>query len=181
MDVKQTRLDQIRPYEKNPRKNDDAVDKVAESIREFGFRQPIVVDKAGVIIAGHTRYRAAKKLGLQDVPVVVAADLSDEQVKAYRLADNKTAEFSGWDFDLLDQELFEINDIDMAAFGFDMDAIADKIVDVQEDDYEPDPPKNPVTKPGDIYQLGDHLLLCGDATKEDDLLKIVNRGVPTFC
>lgn len=121
------RLELIRPYEKNPRKNDDAVDKVAESIREFGFRQPIVVDKAGVIIAGHTRYRAAKKLGLQTVPVVVASDLTEEQVKAYRLADNKTAEFSGWDFDLLNQELFEINDIDMAAFGFDMAAFADGI------------------------------------------------------
>ena len=129
MDVKLIPLDQIHPYEKNPRKNEEAVDKVAASIKEFGFRQPIVVDADHVIIAGHTRLEASKRLGLTDVPVVVADDLSEEQVRAYRLADNKTAEFSGWDFDLLNGELFEINDIDMAAFGFDMDAFADGLAD----------------------------------------------------
>ena len=127
MRVIERKLEEIIPYENNPRNNEDAVDKVAASIREFGFKQPIVVDCDGVIIAGHTRYRAAKKLGLDEVPVLVADDLSPEQVRAYRLADNKTAEFSGWDFDLLDQELFEIDDIDMAAFGFDMSAFADGI------------------------------------------------------
>lgn len=176
MDVKQIRLDQIRPYEKNPRNNAAAVDKVAESIREFGFQQPIVVDKDGVIIAGHTRLQAAKKLGLQTVPVVVAEDLSDEQARAYRLADNKTAEFAGWDLDILDSELLRIGEIDMNLFGFDMDAVVDRAAEIQEDNYEPDPPRKPISKPGDIWELGEHLVICGDATKDTDLLKIVNRG-----
>ena len=127
MKIQEFSIENVKPYEKNPRNNAAAVDKVAESIREFGFQQPIVVDNEGVIIAGHTRLQAAKKLGLQTVPVVIAEDLSDEQARAYRLADNKTAEFSGWDFDLLNEELFEIDDIDMAAFGFDMSAFADGI------------------------------------------------------
>ena len=129
MQIQMLSPDQVIPYEKNPRKNEEAVDKVAASIKEFGFRQPIVVDADHVIIAGHTRLEASKRLGLTDVPVVVADDLSEEQVRAYRLADNRTAEFSGWDFDLLNGELFEINDIDMAAFGFNMDAFADGLVD----------------------------------------------------
>lgn len=129
MQIQMLKLDQVVPYDKNPRKNDEAVEKVAASIREFGFRQPIVVDADHVIIAGHTRLEASKRLGLTEVPVVVADDLSEEQVRAYRLADNKTAEFSGWDFDLLNGELFEINDIDMAAFGFDMNAFADGMTD----------------------------------------------------
>lgn len=116
---------EIEPYENNPRNNDDAVDKVAASIQAFGWQQPIVVDTDGVIIAGHTRYKAAKRLGMETVPVVVAEGLTDEQVRAYRLADNKTAELAGWNFELLDSELFNIDDIDMSAFGFDMDAFAD--------------------------------------------------------
>lgn len=111
-------IDSIKPYEKNPRINDAAVDKVAASIKEFGFKQPIVVDKDGVIIVGHTRLKAAKKLKLKKVPVAYALDLNEEQVKAYRLADNKTNEFSDWDFDLLDLELGEITDINMEDFGF---------------------------------------------------------------
>ena len=125
MRVEERALDQIWPYEKNPRKNEAAVDKVAESLKEFGWQQPIVVDPTGVIIAGHTRYKAAKKLGLETAPVVVAEDLTDEQVRAYRLADNRTADFSDWDLDLLDDELFSIEDIDMNLFGFDLSAISD--------------------------------------------------------
>lgn len=112
-------LSEIRPYEKNPRRNDAAVDAVAASIREFGFRVPIVIDKAGVIVAGHTRYKAAQKLGLASVPCVVASDLSPKQVKAFRLADNKTAELATWDFDLLGEEIEELaGDFDMEDFGF---------------------------------------------------------------
>lgn len=118
MTIQYVPIDSITPYEKNPRINDNAVDKVAASIKEFGFKQPIVVDKNGVIIVGHTRLKAAKKLKLKEVPVVYAEDLTDEQAKAYRLADNKTNEFSDWDFDLLDLELGEITDIDMEDFGF---------------------------------------------------------------
>lgn len=121
MEIKNARLSDIKPYEKNPRKNDEAVDYVANSIKEFGFKQPIVVDKNGVIIAGHTRYKAAKKLGLKTVPVVYAEDLNDEQVRAYRLADNKTGEKAFWDFDLLGEELDNILSFDMEDFGFDLD------------------------------------------------------------
>lgn len=111
-------INEIRPYENNPRVNDGAVGAVAESIREFGFQQPIVVDRDGVIIAGHTRYKAAQKLGLTEVPVVVADKLTDEQVRAYRLADNKTGELAEWDFTALKEELAGIGELDMSLFGF---------------------------------------------------------------
>lgn len=179
MDVKLIPLDQIHPYEKNPRKNDDAVDKVAASIREFGFRQPIVVDADHVIIAGHTRLEASKRLGLTDVPVVVADDLSEEQVRAYRLADNKTAEFSGWDFDLLNGELFEINDIDMAAFGFDMNAFADGLVEAEDDDYDMDAAYERAeqrVQRGQIWVLGEHWLMCGDSSSEADQTSLLGGG-----
>ena len=118
MEVKLWKIGDVKPYEKNPRRNDSAVDAVAASIQEFGWKQPIVVDKDGIIIAGHTRYKAAKKLRMKDVPVVVADDLTEEQVKAYRLADNKTADLSEWDEELLGSELFDLSDFDMAQFGF---------------------------------------------------------------
>lgn len=116
--VTMRKLAELVPYENNPRDNSKAVNAVAESIKEFGFKNPIIVDKGDVIVAGHTRYKAAEKLGLDEVPVIVADDLSDEQVKAFRLADNKTAELAEWNFELLDSELAEISEIDMAAFGF---------------------------------------------------------------
>ena len=124
MEVKSMSIDDIKPYENNPRDNDDAVDATANSIKQFGWQQPIVVDNDGVIVAGHTRYKAAKKLGLKHVPVVQAVHddgtpLTDEEIKAYRLADNKTGELADWNFDMLNDELDEIQDIDMADFGFD--------------------------------------------------------------
>lgn len=119
MEVLQRPIREITPYENNPRNNDSAVDAVAASIREFGWQQPIVVDKDGVIIAGHTRYKAAKKLKLKEVPVVVADNLTDEQVRAYRMADNKSGELADWDFAALEEELAAISEIDMSAFGFD--------------------------------------------------------------
>ncbi len=119
MEVLQRPIREITPYENNPRNNDSAVDAVAASIREFGWQQPIVVDKDGVIIAGHTRYKAAKKLHLKEVPVVVADNLTEEQIKAYRLADNKSGELAEWDFAALEEELAAISEIDMSAFGFD--------------------------------------------------------------
>ena len=113
-------INKLKPYKNNPRKNDEAVDAVAESIKEFGFKVPIIVDKNYEIIAGHTRYKAAKKLKLKKVPVIYADDLSEEQVKAFRLADNKVSEIATWDFDLLNFELSEIDEIDMSKFGFDL-------------------------------------------------------------
>ena len=115
-------IGEIRPYENNPRRNDGAVDAVAASIKNFDFNQPIVVDKNGVIIVGHTRYKAAQKLGMTEVPIIRADDLTEEQAKAYRLADNKTAELAEWDFAKLDEELAEL-DFDMSEFGFDADSI----------------------------------------------------------
>lgn len=113
-------IEQLIPYEKNARNNMQSIDKVAKSIKEFGFKVPIVLDKNNVIVAGHTRYAAAKKLGMKEVPCIVADDLTENQIKAYRLADNRTAEFSLWDFQLLNEELESITDIDMDDFGFDM-------------------------------------------------------------
>lgn len=119
MDIRNVNIEELQEYKDNPRDNKDAVGKVAESISEFGFKVPIVVDKDFTIIAGHTRRLAARELGLSKVPVVIADDLTDEQVKAFRLADNKVAEFSQWDEDLLRSELNQLDDIDMEQFGFD--------------------------------------------------------------
>ncbi|MBX9011700.1 ParB N-terminal domain-containing protein [Ligilactobacillus murinus] len=119
MKVIEVPIDQVKPYENNPRINDDAVQETANSIKEFGWQQPIVVDKNNVVIVGHTRLKAAKKLKLKKVPVVIADTLSEQQVKAYRLADNKTGELADWDVELLDIELDDIVDLDMSDFGFD--------------------------------------------------------------
>lgn len=120
MEIVEKKVKDLKPYEKNPRRNDDAVDYVANSIEEFGFKIPIVIDKDNIIVAGHTRLKAAKKLGLKSVPCIVADDLTDEQVKAFRLADNKVSEAAEWDYDLLDEEISDIIDIDMTDFGFDL-------------------------------------------------------------
>lgn len=124
-------LNEITPYENNPRNNEETVEKVANSIKKFGFNQPIVVDKDNVIIVGHTRYLAAQELGLTEVPVIVAGNLSDEQARAYRLADNKTGELAGWDFEKLALELEQIEDIDMGDFGF----IEGSDLDITDDDF----------------------------------------------
>lgn len=171
MKVEAKSIDEIKPYENNPRDNDDAVDAVANSIKEFGWQQPIVVDNEGVIIAGHTRYKAAKKLGLKHVPVVVADDLTPDQVKAYRLADNKTAELADWDMDLLNEELDQIRDIDMSQFGFDdLDSLELEDADTAKDDnFDEATPAEPKSKSGQIYQLGRHRLMCGDSTNKSDV------------
>ena len=119
MQVEMLGLDSIRPYEKNPRKNDGAVDQVAASIQDFGFKVPLIIDKDGVIVCGHTRYKAAKKLGLNEVPCLRADNLTDEQIRAYRIIDNKSQEVSGWDYEKLDAELERIMDaVDMTQYGF---------------------------------------------------------------
>lgn len=118
MQIKDINIGDLIPYEKNPRKNDGAIEYVKNSIEQFGFKVPIVIDKNNVIVCGHTRYVAAKHLGLDFVPCVVADDLTDEQISAYRLADNKVAEFSEWDMSLLNEELEQLLDFDMSAFGF---------------------------------------------------------------
>ena len=138
MKIVNLKTEQLIPYINNPRNNDDAVDKVAASIKEFGFKVPIVIDKNNVIIAGHTRLKASKELGIKDIPCIIADDLTEEQVKAFRLADNKVSEKSQWDFSKLDEELDSILDIDMSLFDFDIN----NTNDINLDDYfEPEQEK----------------------------------------
>lgn len=119
MNIVDVKLTDLKPYEKNPRHNDDAVQGVKNSIKKFGFKVPIIIDKNNVIVAGHTRYKASVELGLETVPCIIADDLTPKQIKAFRLADNKVAEKSYWDFDLLNEELAELSlDFDMSDFGF---------------------------------------------------------------
>ena len=184
MKVEQWQLSQLRPYEQNPRNNDDAVDTVAASIREFGFRQPIVVDENGVIIVGHTRFKAAQKLRLTEVPVHVASGLSAEQIRAYRIADNKSSELAEWDFDLLPVELAALKDAnyDIGLLGFDVDELA-RIMNPElrdgmtDPDDIPAPPDAATTQPGDLWILGDHRLLCGDSSKSEDLDRLLGGQV----
>jgi DNA modification methylase len=176
-------LADVKPYEKNPRDNDAAVDAVAQSIRQFGFRQPIVVDEAGVIVCGHTRWKAAQKLGLDKVPVHVARDLKPEQIRAYRIADNKTNELATWNLELLPLEIAELRDagIDWSLLGFDADDLA-KLFDaadgvkpgLTDPDDIPAPPDDATTQPGDLWVLGDHRLLCGDSGSPADVDRLLD-------
>ncbi|KRL27334.1 ParB-like protein [Limosilactobacillus frumenti DSM 13145] len=173
MKVQNVSINDIKPYPNNPRDNDSGVEAVANSIKEFGWQQPIVVDKDNVIIVGHTRYKAAKKLGMKQVPVVVADKLTDEQVKAYRLADNKTGELTDWNDDLLDDELDDILNIDMSDFGFDLSLDDGEDQQAQEDEFDEEPPEKPKSRLGQVFQLGRHRLMCGDSTKAEDVKKLV--------
>ena len=149
MEIIERRLSSLHPYKDNPRRNDGAVDSLVESIKEFGFRVPIVIDANGEIVAGHTRYKAAKKLGMKKVPCIVADDLTEEQIIAYRLVDNKTQELSGWDFPKLISELRELTeDFDMTLFGF------GALNDDDSDDPEREPVKQKIDS-GKELDLGD--------------------------
>jgi len=183
-DVELRPIDAIQPYPGNPRVNDDAVDAVAASLKEFGFRQPIVIDAEGVIIAGHTRWKAAKKLGLTKVPVHVATDLTPEQAKAYRIADNKTGELAEWNFDLLPIELKDLQqaDYDLGVLGFDDEELAkllngDVAEGLTDPDAIPEPPDEPTTQRGDIWVLGNHRLMCGDSGSVEDLDRLLDGAV----
>ncbi len=181
MKIEMRPIAEVKPYEQNPRLNDDAVEAVAESIRRFGFRQPIVVDGDGVIVCGHTRWKAAQKLGLEKVPVHVARDLTPEQVRAYRIADNKTAELAEWNMELLPIELAELQDagVDWSLLGFDQDELA-QLLDpgvkegLTDPDAVPEPPDDPITKRGDLWVLGDHRLLCGDSASAEDVDRLLD-------
>ena len=169
MQIIEKNIKELIPYEKNPRKNDQSIDKAANSIKEFGFKVPIVVDKNNIIVCGHTRYKAAKKLKLAVVPCVVADDLTEEQIKAYRLADNKVGEDSEWDIDLLGEELDGIFDIDMSDFGFDLTEEEEETEIIEDEVPEQ---VEPIAKQGDIWQLGRHRLMCGDSTSVDNMNKL---------
>jgi ParB-like chromosome segregation protein Spo0J len=181
MKIDQWPLSKVKPYPNNPRINDGAVDAVAASLREFGFRQPIVVDAEGVIICGHTRWKAAHRLGLEKVPVHVAKDLTPEQIKAYRIADNQTASLAEWDYDLLPIELGELQaaNYDLGLLGFDQDELAKLLGgELQEGLTDPDdvpaPPDEAITQPGDLWILGEHRLLCGDSSKPEDVDRLLD-------
>ena len=166
------------PYINNPRNNTEAIDKVASSIKNFGFKVPIVIDSSNEIITGHTRLKAAEKLKIEEVPCIIADDLNDAQVKAFRIADNKVAEFSNWDMELLKIELEELSfeNFDMGDFGFDdMDFEFDSKEAVEDDfNVEENIPEEPISKYGQIYKLGRHRLMCGDSTKVEDVEKLMN-------
>lgn len=179
--IKDVQISDLKEYENNPRHNDGAVSAVAESIKQFGFKVPIVIDRDGVIVAGHTRLKAARKLGLETVPCIVADDLTPEQIKAYRLADNKTGELAEWDFSLLEKELSELSEIDMSMFGFSEDEFdfdSDFDYEEIEDDFDAEEEAEniiePTTKLGDVWQLGRHRLMCGDSTDAETVEKLMN-------
>lgn len=165
-------ISEVIPYANNPRNNAAAIDAVAASIREFGFKVPVVIDRNNILITGHTRLEAAKKLGLEKVPAIRAADLTEAQVKAFRLADNKVGEIATWDDSALAAELQALDDLDfdMSDFGFSEDDLGDNTDDIADPEVPEDP--DPITQPGDLFQLGDHRLLCGDSTNSEDIARL---------
>ncbi len=184
MHIELWELSRIRPYDRNPRVNEQAIEAVMASIREFGFRQPIVVDSEGVIIVGHTRFKAALRLQLERVPVHMATDLTPAQIKAYRLADNQLATLAEWDFEMLPIELADLQgmDFDLNLLGFAADELAqlldgDVASGLTDPDEIPEPPDAAITQPGDLWRLGDHHLLCGDGSLPADVDRLL-AGAP---
>ncbi len=173
MNIVMKKTSELIEYGNNPRNNEAAIDAVAKSIEEFGFKVPIVITKENVIIAGHTRLKASLKLGLATVPCIVADDLTEGQIKAFRLADNKTAELASWDFTKLESELESI-EMDMSVFGF--EDLESKVPDnATDDDFDPteELTETPYTKKDDIYLLGNHRVMCGDATIKESVDKLI--------
>ena len=169
MKIQDLDINDIIPYANNPRNNAAAVDAVAASIREFGFKIPVVIDRNGILITGHTRLEAAKKLGITKIPAIRAADLTDAQVKAFRLADNKVAEIATWDDQALAAELQALDDMDfdMSDFGFADDELREDTGELEDPEIPEEP--DPICQPGEIYQLGRHRLMCGDSTRLEDI------------
>lgn len=155
--INKSRKDLI-PYEKNPRKNDEAVEYVANSIREFGFKNPVIIDKNNVIVAGHTRVKAAERLGIEEIPCIMADDLTDEQIKAFRLADNKVGEIAEWDLEMLDLELLDI-DMDMTDFGFEIEE--EEIKEIKKVELKP-------------YKKV-HYLISLDLNKNDEIIELIEK------
>jgi len=184
MHVELKPIDSVTPYARNPRINTGAVATVAASIREFGWQQPIVVDGQGVIICGHTRLLAARQLGLTEIPVHVATNLTPAQTKAFRILDNKSHELSSWDLELLPLELHDLRglDIDLATLGFTTDELNQLLAPpVNEGLYDPDlvpaPPDEATSQPGDLWVLGNHRLLVGDSARPEDVDRLLDGAV----
>ncbi|MBE7508502.1 MAG: ParB N-terminal domain-containing protein [Planctomycetia bacterium] len=174
-------INAIREYEQNPRKNDAAVGPVADSIRQFGFKVPVIVDAENVLVAGHTRVRAALQLEMTEIPAIRADDLTPEQIRAFRIADNKLHELSGWDLEMLAVEMKDLQalDFNLNAMGFSADELAELLdVGIRDGLCDPDevpaPPDEATTKPGDIWLLGDHRLMCGDSASPEDVDRLLD-------
>tara|TARA_Y100001938_G_C8078432_1_gene427578 strand:- start:751 stop:1995 length:1245 start_codon:yes stop_codon:yes gene_type:complete len=188
MKIHEIDTDQVKPYNDNPRVNTDAINVVKKSLAEFGFQQPIVVDKDNIIIVGHTRLEAAKELGFEQVPCLIADNLSEEKIKAYRIMDNKSAEYASWNYGLLTKEITDLleqdydleftgfTDAELEDLGFDLNlesfvetpvTAEDEIPEISEDE--------PISKMGDVWILGNHRLCCGDSTSIDDVEKLMNK------
>lgn len=175
MEIVNVPIVDIVPYKNNPRKNDKAVDVVAKSIKEFGFKVPIILEDKNVIVCGHTRVKAAIKLGITEVPVIYAEGLTKEQIKAFRIMDNKSQDYAEWDMDLLKVELDELNDL-----GFDLDLTGFGEKEVEEDNFDTEKVlKNPKydIKIGDIYQLGEHKVMCGDSINKLNVDKLYTENI----
>jgi DNA modification methylase len=174
MEIVMRKTDELIPYVNNARKNDHAVDAVASSIKNYGFKQPIVIDGHGEVVAGHTRLKAAKKLGLKEVPVIVADDLTPAQVKAYRIADNRVGELAEWDMELLQLELDDIEGFT----GFEDLQLPNEAEKGNDDDFDAEKEfeqiQEPITQRGWIYKLGNHRLMCGDSTNEEDVKRLMD-------
>ncbi len=176
MNIEMRSLSSIRPYPNNPRLNDAAVDAVAASISEFGWRQPLVLDEEGVIVVGDTRFKAAQKLGLVEVPVHIATGLTRAQIRTYRIADNQLARLSEFDNDKLATELIELQSMnfDLNLTGFSPEELLGLMTPatpegLTDPDEVPEPPDKAITQPGDLWVLGSHRLLCGDSSKCEDV------------
>ncbi len=177
-------ISSIKPYENNPRKlSEKAIETVAMSLKEYGFRQPIVVDKDRIIVVGHTRFRASKKLGFKEVPITIADNLTPEQINAYRIADNRTSEESEWDSELLKMEIKELDlkDFNLNLLGFNEDQLNDILFEekqgLTDEDEVPEAPEEPISKLGDIWKLGNHRVMCGDSIDYEDVHKLMNNKI----
>jgi DNA modification methylase len=184
MKIETADINTIKPYENNPRKlKDSAIEKVAMSLKEYGFRQPIVVDKDRIIVVGHTRYRASKKLGFKEVPITIADNLTPQQINAYRIADNRTAEESEWDSELLKMEIkdLEAKDFKLDLLGFNEDQLNDMLFEekqgLTDEDEVPETPEEPISKLGDIWKLGNHRVMCGNSVDYEDVHKLMDNKI----
>ncbi len=181
MQIEMIPINDVTEYATNPRRNEAAVGAVAESIKTFGFKVPIIIDRENVIVAGHTRVHAARRLGMTEVPAIRADDLTPEQVRAFRLADNKLHELSTWDMELLPLEIRGLRemDFDLEVLGFDADELGallapPEVEGLTDPDEVPEPPDEATTRRGDLWLLGDHRLLCGDSGSTEDVDRLLD-------
>lgn len=188
MKITDVSIKEIKPYHDNPRVNNEAISVVKKSLSEYGFQQPLVVDKNNIIIVGHTRYAAATELGFESVPCFIADNLSNDQIKAYRIMDNKSAEFASWNYGLLTKEMTDLleQDFDLDLTGFTNEELLDLGLDINLDDFQedgltdedatPELVEDPVTKLGDVWVLGNHRLICGDSTSIDTVEALMQNN-----